>query len=186
MTTTQETSIILNQFLTLPETTPATEYICGKLYRKPMPQGEHSLIKTRLAMTINNVGQNQKIALALCELRCTFEGRSIVPDIAVFTWSRIPKTPQGKINNRFEVYPDWIIEILSPEQAPNQVIEKILFCINCGADLGWFIDSEDESIVVFQPNRLPFVVRGNERLPTIAALSDFEIQAVEIFDWLKI
>ena len=33
--------LTLEEFLELPETTPASEYIDGKIIQKPMPQGEH-------------------------------------------------------------------------------------------------------------------------------------------------
>ena len=38
--------ISLDEFLQLPETKPASEYINGQVYQKAMPQGKHSLIQT--------------------------------------------------------------------------------------------------------------------------------------------
>lgn len=35
----------LEEFLELPETEPASEYIDGKIYQKSMPQGEHSTLR---------------------------------------------------------------------------------------------------------------------------------------------
>ena len=58
-----------------------------------------------------------------------------------------------KYANKFEISLDWIMEILSPDQFPNHVIDKIIFCINHGTKLGWFIDSNDKSVMVFQPNK---------------------------------
>ena len=81
-----ESKLSLEDFLRLPETKPASEYINNSIYQKPMPQGEHSRIQTRLSAAINQAGESQKLALALTELRCTFSGSSIVPDIAVFEW----------------------------------------------------------------------------------------------------
>ncbi|WP_293133092.1 Uma2 family endonuclease [Okeania sp. SIO3I5] len=45
--------------------------------------------------------------------------------------------------------------MLSPDQSSNQLINKILFCLNNGTQLGWLVDSEDEFIVTFQPNQQP-------------------------------
>jgi Uma2 family endonuclease len=36
------TNFSLEEFLQLPETQPACEYIDGQIYQKPMPQGKHS------------------------------------------------------------------------------------------------------------------------------------------------
>lgn len=46
VSTTQPTSkTSLEDFLQLPETKPASEYIDGRIYQKPMPQGEHSTLQ---------------------------------------------------------------------------------------------------------------------------------------------
>lgn len=50
----------LDEFLQLPETKPASEYIDGRVYQKPMPQGKHSILQTELSSTINQLGKPQK------------------------------------------------------------------------------------------------------------------------------
>jgi Uma2 family endonuclease len=77
--------IALEEFLQLPETKPASEYIDGQIIQKPMPQGKHSTIQTEFSTTVNVLLKPQHIARAFSELRCTFGGRSIVPDVSVFT-----------------------------------------------------------------------------------------------------
>lgn len=176
----------LEEFLELPETKPASEYIDGRIYQKPMPQGKHSILQTELASAINQRGKLKKLALALTELRCTFGERSLVPDIAVFEWSRIPTDENGEIANRFESYPDWTIEILSPDQSPNRVINKIIFCVNQGTKLGWFIDPDDKSVMVFQLNQLPFVKYDTDVLPILDILGDWQVSPADIFAWLKV
>jgi Uma2 family endonuclease len=49
-------------------------------------------------------------------LRCTFGSRSLVPDVSVFLWENIPRDGEGKVLNTFAIAPDWLIEILSPDQ----------------------------------------------------------------------
>lgn len=183
MVSTQSTpKISLAEFLQLPETKPASEYIDGQVYQKPMPQGKHSRIQTQLTSAINQVGSQH---LVLTELRCTFGGCSLVPDVAVFERSRIPIDEDGEIANKFN-YPDWTIEILSPKQAPNRVINNIIFCLNQGTKLGWFIDSDDKSVMVFQPTRLPEVKYGSDRLVVLAELENWRISSADIFGWLKL
>ena len=177
--------ITLEEFLELPETKPYNEYIDGKIEQKPMPQGQHSTLQIRLGTVINQAVLPKKLGHAFPELRCTFGGRSIVPDISVFTWDRIPKTEQGKIANRFEVSPDWVIEILSPEQSANKVIRKIIFCINQGTQLGWLIDPTDESVIIFKPNLFPEVKLDEEILPTLDTLQELQLSVKEMFAWLS-
>jgi Uma2 family endonuclease len=186
LSTQVSSNVSLEEFLKLTETKPANEYINGRIYQKPMLQGKHSIIQTELSSGINQVGKLQKLALALTELRCTFGGRSLVPDIAVFEWSRIPTDEDGEIANRFESYPDWTIEILSPDQSPNRVINKIIFCINQGTKLGWFIDPNDKSVMIFQPNQLPAVKYDTDILPVLDVFVDWQITAADVFTWLKV
>ncbi|MGL4503776.1 MAG: Uma2 family endonuclease, partial [Planktothrix sp.] len=60
--------ITLEEFLQLPETKPASEYINGVIYQKPMPQAEHSWIRGQLGTTINQEGKFDKIVAAFFEL----------------------------------------------------------------------------------------------------------------------
>lgn len=174
----------LEEFLELPETKPASEYIKGKIYQKPMPQGEHSRLQTRLSATINQLGEPQKIASAFTELRCTFGGSVVVPDIAVFEWSRIPRKANGRIENRFNIAPDWVIEILSPDQFPNRVLRKITFCLNHGTKLGWFVDPEDESVMICKPNQTPEILSNDEILPVLEVLKEWQLSVQDFFSWL--
>ena len=176
----------LSEFLALPETKPVSEYINGKIYQKPMPQGKHSTLQGRLVTELNRVGQPNKSAYAFPELRCTFGGRSLVPDIAVFEWSNIPMDENGEIQNRFTTAPDWTIEILSPEQSPPRVIEKILFSLQHGAQLGWLIAPNDYSVTIFYPDKLAEFKEAEEQLPLLPCLNNCSLTATELFGWLRL
>ena len=180
-------SLSLEAFLAFPETQPASEYAHGIIIQKPMPKGIHSRLQTRLARAIDLIAEDSKIALALTELRCTFAGRSIVADIAVIRWQNLAFDPDGEISNLFNHPPDWIIEILSPDQSSALVIEKILFCLKEGSELGWLLDPATKSIIVFQ-NGSTQIYFGNtepqQPLPVLTGLETWQITARDIFAWL--
>ena len=121
--------LTLEQFLKLPETKPASEYIEGEIIQKPMPKTKHSLLQLRTCNEINQVTQTPKIAYAFPELRCTFGGRSIVPDIAVLLWEQIEFDESGEPLDDVLIAPYWAIEILSPQQSSNRVTRKIIHCL---------------------------------------------------------
>ena len=150
---TQARLLTLDAFLKLPETKPASEYIDGYVTQKPMPQGKHSRLQDKLVKVINTAVESQKVACAFPELRCTFDESSIVPDIAVFTWERIPRDDTGEIANIFSLVPDWTIEILSPGQRSTKVTKNILRCLKNGAQMGWLIDPEDKAIFIYRPKQ---------------------------------
>lgn len=122
--------ITLEEFLTLPETKPANEYMDGQIIQKPMPQGKHSTIQTELAALVNIKLKPQQVARSFAELRCTFGGRSTVPDVSVVIWQRIPRDVNGEVANTFAIAPDWVIEILSPDQSQTKVTKNILHCLH--------------------------------------------------------
>lgn len=178
------TSLTLPEFLQQPETKPASEYINGKIIQKPMPKGRHSRLQGKLCATINQVAEDVKIAYAFPELRCSFGERSIVPDVAVFQWERIPFTSEGNVPDNFNLAPDWVIEILSPEQRPNKVISNLLHCLEYGSRLGWFLDPGDRSILVFLPQQQPVLYLDAQVLPVLPYL-ELTLTVERVFNWLK-
>lgn len=188
-------TLTLEEFLKLPETKPASEYINGQIIQKPMPQGKHSTIQGELIISINAVANAKKIAKTFPELRCTFGGRSIVPDVAVFSWNRIPVDENGDVANVFEAAPDWTIEILSPVrealtksiQSPTKVTGNILHCLRHNCKLGWLIDPEDKSVIVYPFGNQPeFFEKANDSLPVPEFLGELQLKVADLFNWLKL
>ena len=177
--------LTLEEFLKLPETKPASEFINGEIVQKPMPQGEHSRLQFKLCAVVNEVAEPQKIAIAFPELRCTFGGDSVVPDVVVFRWERIPVRLSGRIANRFEIHPDWSIEILSPDQSQTKVLGKLLHCSQHGTELGWLIDPEEESILVVFPEQRVQLLSGTAQLPILSEIA-LELTVEQVFGWLTL
>jgi Uma2 family endonuclease len=183
MITTLTKPLTLNEFLAQPEAKPAYEYIAGKVIQKPMPQGKHSLIRTKLITTIS---QPQGM-IVFPELRCTFGDSSIVPDLSIVKNENIPHDEQGEIANAFNLAPDWIIEILSPDQSATKVIKKILHCLQHGTEVGWLIDPAEKSIFVYHSGKQVEVVDDLEQALLVSSFADsVKLTAGEIFSWLKL
>ena len=167
------------------ETKPASEYIEGQIIQKPMPQGKHSTIQEELISAINNLVKRKKIARAFPELRCTFGGRSTIPDIAVFTLDRIPVDENGEIANVFPLAPDWTIEILSPDQSQTKVIKNILHCLESGTEVGWLIDPAEKTVFVYHAQQE--VLMFDEQmmlLPMPSFISELNLTIEDLFAWL--
>lgn len=180
-------TITLEEFLKLPETKPSLEYINGQIIQKPMPQGKHSKLQGKLVTAINEVVEEQQIALAFPELRCTFGGRSIVPDVVMFAWERIPLDENGDVANVFEAHPDWTIEILSPDQSQTKVTGNILHCLKYGSRLGWLIDPDERSVLVYPPGQQPELLQEpTDRLPVPDLVADLQLTVGNLFGWLRL
>ena len=177
-------TLSLEAFLKQPETKPAHEFIDGRVEQKPMPQGKHSRLQLKFCDRVNDSAEAAQIAMAFPELRCSFGGRSIVPDASVFRWERIPFDTDGEVANAFETYPDWAIEILSPNQTATKVIRNILHCLKQGSQLGWLVDPEERVILVFRPDQLPIEFVDDQVLPVLPDLA-LALTVNDVFGWLK-
>ncbi|MGK7891077.1 MAG: Uma2 family endonuclease [Leptolyngbyaceae cyanobacterium] len=180
-------AITLDEFLRLPETKPASEFIDGHIIQKPMPQGKHSTLQLEFATVINTQTRPPKIARAFPELRCTFGGSAIVPDIAVFTWDRIPTDETGDIADVFPLAPDWTIEILSPGQGLTRVTKNILRCLQNGTEMGWLIDPEDRGVFIHQSNQgMAVLDEPEDILPMPSFMGEFTFRVGELFGLLQL
>ncbi len=174
--------ISLDEFLQLPETKPASEYINGRIIQKPMPQGKHSSIQTELAAMLNFALRRPKIARAFSELRCTFGDRSLIPDISVFQWSRISRDENGEIANAFSNAPDWTIEILSPNQSHTRITKNILHCLDHGTEIGWLIDPDEKTVFVYFPKQQILVFdRLEQKIPLPTFAQELQLTVNDIF-----
>jgi Uma2 family endonuclease len=175
----------LEQFLKLSyiENSPAWEFINGEAIQKPMPGGKHSRLQSRLAGAINAVGSRYE---AFPELRCTFGGRSIVPDLAVVSCDRIPVDENGDIiSTGIEFAPEWVIEILSPDQSQMKVTRKILHCLRHGSQMGWLVDPDERVVLVYRPDSLPDELVGDVLLPCLSEIN-LKLIVEQMFGWLKV
>ncbi len=179
-------SFSLEEFLAIPETEPESEYFDREIIQKPMPKGKHSAIQGEFTSCINSALRLKRIARAFPELRCTFGGMSIVPDISVFRWERIVREANGEIANVFNLAPDWMIEILSPDQRQTKLVKKILFALENGTEVAWLLDPDDKVIFIYRANQaLQIYDRPEQVLPTPDFASDLQLTVETVFSWLS-
>jgi Uma2 family endonuclease len=186
MVQTPTRQLTLAEFLALPDTKPASEYIDGEIIQKPMPQGQHSVIQGELLIELTLAWRGKGIAQAFPELRCTFGGRALVPDVVVFENANIPYDENDEIENVFSIPPDWTIEILSPEQSTTKVLKKIHHCIANGTQMGWLIDPTDRSVFVISADRtLQIIDEPTAMLPVPAFATSIQLTVEQLFNWIK-
>lgn len=174
-TTTQCT---LQDFLKLPyiEESPAWEFVDGQVTQKPMPTAHHSILQKRLTAAIDQADSAYE---AFPELRCVLSNNSVVPDITVIHRERIPSQ-----NIPVEGAPDWMIEILSPDQSTTKLIAKIQTCLQEGTQLGWLIDSDEQVIMVLWPNSRMALLKNSDRLPVLDEIP-LDLTVEQVFNWVR-
>ncbi len=147
----------LDEFLARPglDARPYQEFLDGRIEVKVSPQKKHSAVEGELRDRVNRFARPRKLGLAFVELRCTFAGRSVVPDVVFLLKDHIAIDAGGEYVNETPRPPDIHIEIVSPDESLKMQRAKLAHSTANGCSLGWRIDLERKSIDVFLPGREP-------------------------------
>ena len=177
-------SMTLEEFLKLPEQKPGLEYIDGRVRAKVIPQLWHSLLTLRFVEELNDFAEPDGLGQAFPELRCTFAGWSIVPDVAYLRQEHIDVDDRGCYVDETLIPPDIYVEILSPEQSPRKSQEKLAHSTAHGCPLGWLIDPHRRVIDVYRAGLAPERLPGDGVLDGAPVLPGFQLTVSEVFGWL--
>lgn len=180
---TTRTVITLAEFLQLPETKPASEFVCGEVIQKPVPTQKHAFIQTYLAVMLFQFLSQTKLGRAGTEWRCIFgppgRGRAWVPDIMYVAREQLTTEPYHR------AAPDLAIEIVSPGQSAARFADKIQFYLLYGVRLVWVIDPEALEVVVFAPGREARTIAAGDALDGEDVLPGFRVGLDELFAQLQ-
>lgn len=175
---------MVEQFLRLPETKPALEFVGGRVVQKMSPKTTHSVLQSRLWLALYNHASREDLGEPFTELRCTFGGESLVPDVAYFVRSRIPIDAGGGYVDDVQAPPDLLIEILSPGQTVREMTKKLTRAVAKGVRLAWLIQPSRKRVFVARPGRPIEVLEGEVGLTGEEVLPGFDLPISTLFGWL--
>ena len=129
------------------------EIINGQLHTRPRPSGPHvdaaTLLLTDIAGPLYR-GRGGPAAwriLAEPELHFQRNTEVLVPDIAGWRRERLPEVPTDQ---RFEVVPDWICEILSVSTAGIDRHVKMPVYADYGVKYAWLVDPSAQTVEIYR------------------------------------
>lgn len=178
--------LTLKEFLALPEQEPALEYFQGQVTQKMVPLGEHSALQLECAEYLNALFRQNRIARAFTELRATHGGASLVADVSLYRWDRIPRTPSGKIASRFSLLPDVAIEIWSPNQSMRELVARCEWFVANGSLVALLLDHRRETIRAFRPQTPVTLHRPGDRIPLDEIATGVALDVARIFAALNL
>jgi Uma2 family endonuclease len=133
---------LYQQLANLPERLVG-EIIGGRLYTQPRPAGPHAMSLSTLIMDVGGAfhrgrgGPGGWWILDEPELHFVRDTEVAVPDIVGWRHERLPRIPRDQ---RFEVVPDWVCEVLSPNTAKHDRIIKMPLYARYGVAFLWLVD----------------------------------------------
>lgn len=136
----------------LPESVTG-EILSGQLHTEPRPAGPHAVAASVLGMCLGGPyhlgagGPGGWWILVEPELHFVRDVEVLVPDLAGSRRERMPEIPGDQ---RFEVVPDWICEILSPATRSKDREIKMPLYARYGVTHAWLLDPETRVIEVYE------------------------------------
>jgi Uma2 family endonuclease len=176
----------LEDFLRRPEEKPYLEYIDGRIEAKVSPRKKHGIIELELANCLNNFARSQNLGRAYPELRCTFAGRSIIPDVVFLRAEHIDRDETGEQTDDTLIPPDLHVEITSPDQSVRDPEDNLTFSMAHGCPLGWLIHPYKKTVTVYRPDREPETLGLEGTLDGADVLPGFQLAVADLFGWLKL
>jgi Uma2 family endonuclease len=142
--------LTLEEFLSLPETKPGSEYIDGEVVQKPMPSTDRTIIQRLLSFVFTLFLREFPIADGGTEWRCVFgpPGHDFarLPDFALVLRERLRGT---RGDEPFRGAPDFAVEILSPDDRMSDAFAKVRLYLEHGVRLVWLIDPRTGTVLVW-------------------------------------
>lgn len=187
MTTTRARTMTLEEFLALPERKPALEYADGEVTRKVSPKAQHARSQSKLWEFFNQFGERRRLAMAFTEARSTWSELSQVPDVSVYRWERIPRTPDGEIADDLWEPPDIAVEVLSPGQSLRDQIAKCRRYVSRGVPLALLVNPRRErSVRLFRDKGSEERLTGDDQIDFGPVLPGLTLTVRDLFATLRI
>jgi Uma2 family endonuclease len=176
---TTPTRVTVEEFLAMEETKPYLELINGEVVPKAMPTAKHSAAVREILYWLTAFLKTHRIARVDTELRHRDENQDWVflPDICVTRLDRWPADDSGAI----AVAPDIAVEVLSPDDRPGRLNERVDYYTSAGTKLVWVVDPELQSVTVYRPSAAPEFFRATGMLSAEPVLPGFALDLADLF-----
>ncbi len=185
MTTAVATPLLtVEEFARRPEPQDGSreELVRGKVVTMPPPRFRHGRIQFRIGYLIQTFLDKHPIGQVVCETGVvTHRDPDSVrgPDVAYWSVERLPLDPE------IELYPDvaadLCVEVLSRDERPKRVQQKLREYFACGVRMVWLIDPEARTATVFREPTEGRLLCEDARLSGEDVLPGFECRVAELF-----
>jgi Uma2 family endonuclease len=123
---------------------------------KPLPSRNHGIVQFNLSLAFGPYAEKYSF---IPELSLELDGEPLVPDMSVF-----PRLPVDWRNDQVKLTepPLMVVEILSPTQALDQLVQKAGTYFGAGVRSCWIVEPVLETVVVLSPDEKPATYTGGE------------------------
>lgn len=159
------------------------EILNGQIHAQPRPAGPHAHAATELAIDIGGSygrgrgGPGGWRVFVEPEVHFVRDVEVAVPDLAGWKRARMPRIPEDQ---RFEVVPDWICEILSPSTASKDREIKMPLYAHYGVAFAWLVDPMHRTLEAYRLDRGDWKPIANASGNRVVAIAPFEALELDL------
>lgn len=183
VTATEKVLLTAEDFWQLPSDGQKYELVAGELLQMPPSGFLHGTVAGNLARLLGeHVNRHELGAISVAEAGFKLRQNPDTvraPDVAFVSKERI--LVQGKPEKFWEGAPDLAVEVVSPNDRFDDVVEKVQEYLAAGARLVWVALPRSRSIMVYRPNGAIQILREDETLQGEEVLPGFVCQIRQIF-----
>lgn len=157
------------------------ELLRGEVITMPPPKGRHGYVQAMIAYLLLNAVRPGKLGWVLTESGVVIErdpDSVFGPDVSFYSAARHPNRPEGY----FEIPPDLVVEVLSPDDRRKKVHEKIKDYVKNGVKLVWLVDPEVKTVTVYAGSLRGTELDESEMITGGDVLPGFTCKVAEFFE----
>jgi Uma2 family endonuclease len=157
------------------------ELVEGRLIRMSPVGVLHGATVPRILMLIGAYALPRQLGLVLTEVGFTLRRNPDTvraPDIAFIRQDRVTDDLRRGF---WQGAPDLAIEVLSPDDRPGKIRQKVDDYLDCGTSLVLVVDPEDETVTVYRRLAAPVTLAGVDLLDLDDVVPGFRCTAGEMF-----
>ena len=169
------------ELMALPKDGHKRELINGEVIMSPTGYRHEDIAAAVLVAMRMHVRQHRLGSVCGSSLGCWMaSGNLLSPDVSFIHKTRVPRG-QDAVRRYFQGAPDLIVEILSPWDRTIRTHDKMVEYFDSGARLGWVINPDEKSALVYRTPEAERLLRVTDALDGEDVLPGFRLPLAELF-----
>lgn len=163
-----------------PDDDSKEELVRGEIETTPLAKAMHGYVHGTVATLIGNFVDPRSLGWVMMSSGVILDRDPDTvrgPDVSYYSKERLPEVPEEWA----EIPPDLVAEVLSRDDYPGKVRDKITQYIACGVRLVWLVDPQSRTVTVYA-GKLPGTKLGElDSLEGGDVLPGFKSRVAEFF-----
>ena len=174
--------VTADDLLHMPDDGYQYELVRGRLIRMSPPRVWHGIVTMRIGMLLAAHVRARDLGVVFPEVGFKLESNPDTvraPDMAFLHRERIP--PRDS-RGYYKGPPDLAVEVLSPDDRPGEIREKVNDYLTCGTPAVVVIDPDERTVVVHRRLTPPLTLSADDTLDLDDVVTGFRCRVREVFD----